>query len=118
MGLSVQLVAAQFLLYALGWGLCSLLLRERQRAVAHWATYLLLTGAGFVLTCLREEPRTWWPFVGANLCFLLAYAFLRRGTELFMGLVPRDPRNAVDPGPPVPDACWRPGRAPRPARTA
>lgn len=90
MGLSVQLVAAQFLLYAAGWGLCSLLLRERQLAVAHWATYLLLTGAGFWLTCVRGEPRTWWPYVGANLCFLLAYGFLRRGTELFMGLVPRD----------------------------
>lgn len=96
---SVQLIGMQFLLYAVGWGLCATLLRERQLAVAHWGAYLLLTGSGFVLTCLRGEPRTWWPYVGANLCFLIAYGCLRRGTELFMGLVPRDRESLCTLGP-------------------
>lgn len=58
---SVQLIGTQFLLYAVGWGLCATLLRERQMAVAHWGAFLLLTGLGIALTCLRDDTRARWP---------------------------------------------------------
>jgi diguanylate cyclase (GGDEF)-like protein len=89
------LMATQFLLYALGWGLCSLLLREQRAPVAHWAAFMLLLGAGSLLTTLRGEPRSWWAYPGANLCFAIAFILLRRGMERFMGVVPRDAEHAL-----------------------
>ena len=33
------MVATQFLMYAIGWGLCSLLVREQRSSVAHWSLF-------------------------------------------------------------------------------
>jgi diguanylate cyclase (GGDEF)-like protein len=86
----VWLVAAQFLLYAVGWGLFSLLLPERRAPVVHWGLFMLFTGLGMLLASHRQEPRTWLPYVGANLLFCAGYVSLRRGLEVFMDMKPRD----------------------------
>ena len=87
----VWLVAAQFLLYAVGWVLCAQLLREQRGAIVHWAGFMLAIGAGFVLASQRGETRAFWPYVGSNLMFLLGYTLLRRGLERFFE-VPRADR--------------------------
>lgn len=84
------LVAAQFGLYALGWGLFSLLLREEREASAHWATFMLLMGLAFVLATRRDEARLWLPYVGSNLAMVLGYVVLRRGLACFMRIPKRD----------------------------
>jgi diguanylate cyclase (GGDEF)-like protein len=77
-------VAAQFALYALGWGLFSLILRDEREAVAHFGGFLLLMGLGFVLASGRGPDRAWIPYVGANIVHVVAYAVLHRGVGLFM----------------------------------
>jgi diguanylate cyclase (GGDEF)-like protein len=77
------LVAFQFGLYAVGWMACALLLKEDEAAVVHWGLFLLLLSAGLMLAGLRGEPRTWWPYNGANLLALVAFMVMRRGVELF-----------------------------------
>lgn len=86
----VWLMTTQFAMFALGWGLCSLLVREQRAAVAHWAVFMLLLGAGMVLTTLRDDTRQWWAFAGANLCFLAGFTLLARGMARFMDLPLRD----------------------------
>ncbi len=75
------LVAAQFLLYATGWCLFALALRENRVALLHWGVFMLLLGLGFLLASQRGEPRTWGPYLGANLCFLLGFVVLWRGMD-------------------------------------
>src|SRR5690606_19505431 len=82
------MVASQFLMYAIGWGLCSLLVREQRSSVAHWSLFMALLGLGFVLTTQRGEPRSWWAYGGANYCFAAGFVVLRRGMERFMGVAP------------------------------
>ena len=84
------MVASQFLMYAIGWGLCSLLVREQRSSVAHWSLFMALLGLGFVLTTQRGEPRSWWAYGGANFCFAAGFVVLRRGMERFMGVAPAD----------------------------
>lgn len=84
------MVATQFLMYAIGWGLCSLLVREQRSSVAHWSLFMVLLGLGFVLTTQRVEPRTGWAYGGANFCFTAGFVVLRRGMERFMGVAPAD----------------------------
>lgn len=81
----VWLVAAQFLLYAVGWALSSLLMPERRVAALHWGLFMLFIGLGFVLASQRQDPRTWPAYAGANLLFCAGYVSLRRGLEVFMG---------------------------------
>ena len=54
----VSLVAMQFMLYAIGWLLSGLLLRDERRAVLCWAGFMACIGLGFLLTSQRGEPRT------------------------------------------------------------
>lgn len=82
----VWLVAAQFLLYAVGWVLYGQLLHGQRAPIVHWAGFMLAIGTGFVLAAQRSEPRLFWPFVGSNLLFLLGYTLLRRGLEGFFAL--------------------------------
>lgn len=84
------LVAFQMALHALVWLGAGLLLRESRRAVAHWAVFLLLMGAGLMLAAQRGDPRLWLHFNGANLVTIAAFALMRRGTESFMGLPRHD----------------------------
>ncbi len=84
------LVAGQFGLYALGWGLLSLILRNERGAVAHWAAFMLLIGLGFLLAANRGAERLWWPYVGSSLAYVAAFAALRRGLELFLRIPPSD----------------------------
>jgi diguanylate cyclase (GGDEF)-like protein len=77
------LVAFQFGLYAVGWMVCAVLLKEDEAAVVHWGLFLLLLSAGLLLAGLRSEPRTWWAYNGANLLAVAAFAVMRRGVELF-----------------------------------
>ena len=86
----VWLVSFQILLYALGWGLCSLLLREQREPVAHWAGFMLCVGLGFALISQRGEPRTWGPYVWGNVLFLIGLVVLHRGLERFVGTRPAD----------------------------
>ncbi len=84
------LVGFQMGLYALAWVLCGAMLREDRRAVVHWGVFLLLTGIVMLLAGARGEPRHWLYYNGANVLSLIAFAVMRRGTELFMQLVPDD----------------------------
>ncbi len=78
------LVAFQCGLYALGWVVCAATLGEDNQAVAHWGLFLLLLCMTLLLAGLRNEPRSWWFYNGANLLALLAFAVMRRGVEHFM----------------------------------
>jgi diguanylate cyclase (GGDEF)-like protein len=84
------LVAFQFGLYAVGWMVCAVLLKEDRAAVVHWGLFLLLLSAGLLLAGLRTEPRTWWAYNGANLLALVAFFVMRRGVELFFREPPSD----------------------------
>lgn len=111
------MVATQFLMYAIGWGLCSLLVREQRSSVAHWSLFMALLGIGFVLTTQRGEPRTGWAYGGANFCFTAGFVVLRRGMERFMGVAPADREHVltlvvfgalfVHLGPGEENAAWR-----------
>jgi diguanylate cyclase (GGDEF)-like protein len=89
------LVAVQFVLYAAGWSLISLLLGPRRAAVGHWVAFLLCMAAGFVAAAHRDEPRHWLAFNGASWLFVLGYVLLRRGVELFLRQPPRDAEHAL-----------------------
>ena len=89
------LVAAQFLLYAVGWLLCGTLLREQRAAVIHWAGFMALFGVGFVLAAQRTVPPTWWAYGGGSIAFVTGYVMLRRGMQLFLGTVRRDGENLL-----------------------
>ena len=78
------LVSVQMLLYAIGWLLCTTLLREERRAVAHWGGFMFLMSAAFLLIGMRGEPRTWLAYTGANILVIAGYLLARRGFELFM----------------------------------
>ncbi len=84
------LVAAQFLLYALGWAVFALVLRESRAAFRQWGGFMLLMGLGILLASQRGEPRGWAFYVGADLCFLAGFVALRRGVECFLGAEPAD----------------------------
>ena len=47
------LVACQYLLYAVGWGVCAAIVRVQRAAGLHWAAFMLLLGLGFVLVTER-----------------------------------------------------------------
>jgi diguanylate cyclase (GGDEF)-like protein len=87
------LVALQFLLYATGWLLSSLLLREERTAVLCWAGFLACIGLGFLLTAQRGEPRTWLAFNGSGLAFMGGLVLLWVGLDAFYRrlLRPREP---------------------------
>lgn len=78
------LVATQFLLYAASWAAFALVLRDHRAALLQWGGFMLLMGLGFLLASQRGEPRTWAPYLGANLCFLAGFITLRRGVEAFL----------------------------------
>ena len=86
----LSLVAIQFGLYAIGWMVCAVLVKEDEAAVVHWGLFLLLLSAGLLVAGLRTEPRTWWAFNGANLLTLLGFAVMRRGVERFFRVPPSD----------------------------
>lgn len=86
----VWLVAGQFLLYALGWLVCSVPLRRERSAVVHWALFMLLMGSGFLLVAARDGTRGWWPYVGSNLAFAAGYLALWRGLNHFFGVASHD----------------------------
>jgi diguanylate cyclase (GGDEF)-like protein len=91
----VWLVATQYVLYAAGWALCSRMLQEQRAAVAHWAVFMAFLGLGMALTALRDEPRTWWAYGGANAALFVGFVLLRRGAELFAGVTGHDREHLV-----------------------
>jgi len=82
----VLLVGAQFTLYVLGWLLCGLLIADERPAAWCWAAFMLLLAVGMVLAAQRNETRGWWAYVGSAISWLLSYAMLNRGLELFLRL--------------------------------
>ncbi|QTN22985.1 GGDEF domain-containing protein [Rhizobacter sp. AJA081-3] len=79
----VSLVAMQFMLYATGWLLSSLLLRDERTAVLCWAGFMACIGLGFVLTSQRGEPRTWLAFNGSGVAFIAGLLLLWIGLAAF-----------------------------------
>ncbi|MBL8286354.1 MAG: GGDEF domain-containing protein [Rubrivivax sp.] len=77
-------------LYALMWLLSLALLRESRAAVAHWMAFMALLAVGFLLAALRDEPRQWLTYNGANAATVLGFALMRRGSERFMGVPAHD----------------------------
>ncbi|MFN0186211.1 MAG: diguanylate cyclase [Aquabacterium sp.] len=100
------LVAFQLGLYAVAWGLCSLLLRESRVAVAHWGGFLLLLGLGLWLAGGRDEPRDWLHHNGTNVLALIGFAAMRRGTERFMRVRSSDVEQWAIVGPAVLLVAW------------
>ena len=91
----IWLVAAQLLLYAVGWLMCSAMVPEERAATLHWGGFALLVGIGLVLAAQRGEPRGWWAYCGSNVFTVLSYIALRRGAELFVRVPPRDIEHAL-----------------------
>jgi len=91
----IWLVAFQFMLYAVGWGLFSVLLRDDRAAVAHWGGFMLLLGGGFLLAAQRDETRSWPAYVVSNILWMAAYVSLRRGLEQFARQPKRDLENLL-----------------------
>ncbi|HTT14083.1 MAG TPA: GGDEF domain-containing protein [Burkholderiaceae bacterium] len=89
------LVGFQMGLYAFGWFLCSLLLKEDRAAVGHWGVFLLLVGVVMLLAGMRGEPRHWLFYNGANVLSLVAFAAVRRGIERFMRVSRHDLEQAT-----------------------
>jgi len=81
----VWLVALQFLLYATGWLLTSLLLRPERKAALCWAGFMACVGAGFLLTAQRGEPRSWLAFNGSGIAFMAGLTLLWAGLADFYG---------------------------------
>jgi len=79
----VWLVALQFLLYATGWLLSSLLLREERAAVLCWAGFMAGIGTGFLVISQRGEPRSWLAFNGSGLVFIGGLLLLWAGLVAF-----------------------------------
>jgi len=111
------LVGFQMGLYAFAWFLCSVLLNEDRAAVAHWAAFMLMTGAVMLLAGARDEPRHWIFYNGANVLSIIAFAVVCRGIELFMRVPRHDLEQALVVvlaggtvallGPQVEHASWR-----------
>ena len=89
------LVASQFLLYAVGWVLCSVLLREQRGAALHWAAFMVVFSMAFVLAAQRSETPTWWADGGAGFAFVAGYVLVRRGMQIFLRTAPRDRENLL-----------------------
>lgn len=79
----VWLVAVQFMLYATGWLLNSVMLREERAAVLCWGGFMACIGLGFLLTAQRGEPRTWLAFSGSGIAFLGGLMLLWAGLVAF-----------------------------------
>ena len=79
----VWLVALQFMLYATGWLLNSVMLREERRAVLCWGGFMACIGAGFLLTAQRGEPRSWLAFNGSGIAFLAGLMLFWAGLASF-----------------------------------
>lgn len=79
----VWLVAVQFMLYATGWLLNSVMLREERTAVLCWGGFMACIGLGFLLTAQRGEPRTWLAFSGSGIAFLGGLMLLWAGLAAF-----------------------------------
>ena len=79
----VWLVAVQFMLYAAGWLLSSVMLREERRAVLCWGGFMACIGAGFLLTAQRGEPRSWLAFNGSGIAFLAGLVLFWAGLASF-----------------------------------
>lgn len=91
----IWIIALQFLLYAAGWGLCSILIREERRAITHWGLFMLFIGLGFLFSAMRREPRTFIPYVGCNIAFIAGYIALGRGLECYVRIQPADRLYAI-----------------------
>ena len=89
------LVAVQFFLYAAGWGLCAVLVREERPAIAHWSGFMALCGLALCCTASESGPHAWLWDVGGNLLLLAAFTLLRRGAERFLRIPPADREHAV-----------------------
>ena len=81
----VDLVALQFLLYAAGWGLAALMLRDERTVLAHWSAFLLVVGLAFVLVALRDGSRLWWTYNLPSLCWAAGLLLLWRGLAHHFG---------------------------------
>lgn len=79
----VWLVAGQFGLYAIGWLLSSVLLREERAATLCWAGFMACIGLGFLLITGRGEPRTWLAFNGSGVAFVAGLLLLWAGLLAF-----------------------------------
>ncbi|NRF66073.1 GGDEF domain-containing protein [Aquincola sp. S2] len=78
------LVACQMGLYGLVWAFVGLLLRDTRRPLMHWGAFFAMLGFGLALASGRDEPRHWLYYNGANVVSIVAFALMRRGTEMFM----------------------------------
>lgn len=85
---AVALLALQFLLFAGAWAAAAWLLRRQRAVLLHWAGFMLAIGLGFGLMAQRGEPRTWWAFNGASLCWTLGLLVLWRGLVLHFSFRP------------------------------
>ncbi|MBL8326215.1 MAG: GGDEF domain-containing protein [Rubrivivax sp.] len=110
-------VCFQMGLYALMWLLALALLKESRWAVAHWVVFMAALCVGFMLAALRGEPRHWWAYNGTNVTIVAGFALMRRGTERFMGLPPRDREQVLTLLPVMALFVWLgPGREDSPLR--
>lgn len=91
----IQLVGFQMLLYAGMWVAAYAIVGEERAAVRHWLAFSLLSGLGLLLIGLRPHGHPWVTHTLPNLCFVLSFVAVRRGSELFLRMRPLDLEHAV-----------------------
>lgn len=76
------LLVSQFLVYALAWVVCGLIVREERRAIALWSVYCLLQGAGLYLVITSPPGGSPIP-LSASMLMLVSYACAVVGVDVF-----------------------------------
>jgi len=84
------LASLQLALYALLWGLGSLVLKQERGAILHWGGYALASAASAALMAWRPDGPVWLTHTGASAALLLSLILAGRGVLLFLGLRPND----------------------------
>lgn len=80
----IGLVGWQFVLYAAGWLVGVVLLRDERRSALAWLAFNLCMGTGLLLAATRGEAREFLPYTGSALLFVSGFALAWLGLRAFL----------------------------------